>query len=1294
MGQAHSVFHHESPIDESGEVRAQKNQLGKEDGKKQKISIREPLEGWTNDDSNKFEIISPSSDISNPSLFRHRHNNALSGKYGTHNKIKVNARVSRVQTTRNRTSKVCSKQDPVVVTKTGIDRIPPPASFYYQPEKEQHMKVNDDQNNLNRRHSIEANILKKNCNQNHDQINTWMLKCMIWKAKCIRAKQHLADCWPNDEANDKGVKLQRTFDQRDSLSTNKHDDVGNILEKRSVQDPAGPSAYLQLEQTNFQPVWKEHTVDAKVSNIHGNKNSKLNTKDEHTRKNNITPYYLHSESDYVNRIALQDPKSNNKESSFQENNENGQEEEETEHDLPSTPVQALFDADNGMPFKLMVGERKAAVHHSNLKNDSKSKLILADTPDPRYLREKERLSTVQIVDKKPLVVQVSLKNRETGGESQEKSSTRTSIEEKVQRQIDSQANLLDQSVLVDSVLSNDIDPPCDRQNIIRRKQHLNVDQGDKHLGPNERRRTHDSGEFHQAPGHPIVIPTNPIEPLTEKHSNKGLLSKKVKTPELGSCKVKLQLADKTTRIQENALVSESENSPKAKGVDVSRKQNRCSLPPNNFRRSSTASIASMLQQSFITKYLSTDVSSDDSSGDDDKLVGTRTTILATLQSDKQSQIPKTPSSSGDTKCLYGACHLSPAESVESMSSNSSKPMFSDQVMPNAAFLFSPSYDGGIVQQRRTVLSGDVSVADSTGFSISTFGSRSRLSLSRSKPVSIPIRSTHSLEDGRQENLRVRFSQSNKVVLSVQEIPRWSLEEQRNHSVIPDIESKLSDLTDSSEVIQKDKHRISSGHLTKSTLRLPSLNPIDEIIDGSRIADAADEQTGELPQIFEKNNLVKSEFDMQDEKHIVSEQLGLLSSMSLEDSLQIFEDNCEQDENTPEVEHKMRWSYRNDNGLIVGVTPLLGSKTTLHATNSPYIRFQAAKSKFSRKSVDSSNKNNTNNLKKESPIKRRSSPIKKKSGSLVNTRIAAMEAFQLHQKDRVHERSSLLSVNSDMGPLVGKLTNVQTSIPERCSLCSNDDKELDSKVDTNTIRRLSTTEHVVSDQQCNTAYKGRSSETSLSQCTESRSYGDVFGQIMDPSTYDEGTDVDLYHDPVSHLFQSSHTENLKENASDDDPFDEFLRDEDNESASYVENGSVATIRQERRGSNMSENFNFQRHSIGDSSTVFTSTSNTCDGSVATIRQQRQSSDHSTVSGVSQMQKAIISFRGEAHVKPSELRNAVLMGSISATHGTTIQARKWRDLAAAAHEKDLAGKVKSSKKTNRQSLSERNPNTLWR
>ena len=143
-----------------------------------------------------------------------------------------------------------------------------------------------------------------------------------------------------------------------------------------------------------------------------------------------------------------------------------------------------------------------------------------------------------------------------------------------------------------------------------------------------------------------------------------------------------------------------------------------------------------------------------------------------------------------------------------------RPLLSDQVLSNAAFLFSPSYAG----QDVALVQRPQKLPDST-FSISTFASRARLSRvsSRSHPqVTIPISSSwsanqRSFEDSSfvhsldKSNKQVRFSDADDYVNPGHE-PAPKLESDADDFggfkdnpvdlIATRIESKMSDLTDS------------------------------------------------------------------------------------------------------------------------------------------------------------------------------------------------------------------------------------------------------------------------------------------------------------------------------------------------------------------------------------------------------------------------------------------------------------------------------------------------------------------
>ena len=240
--------------------------------------------------------------------------------------------------------------------------------------------------------------------------------------------------------------------------------------------------------------------------------------------------------------------------------------------------------------------------------------------------------------------------------------------------------------------------------------------------------------------------------------------------------------------------------------------------------------------------------------------------------------------------------MSPAASINSASTTGSVPVVADQALSNAAFLFSPSYADG----NQRLLEAPRQSNDYPGsFEITTLDSRNRISSAvSSQPVTIPISSSGEKFDTASQQSserRVRFSEANMVrtienkdnkagILSIVE-PKMV--------EIPAIESKMSDLTD-------------------------IISPVSE-----------------CPIVA-----------VPDRIDSIPEESVQISVVSSDDSAHVFKASEEDECVTSSVKqpNNSQWGYHP--GMDNGVTPLRSGKCVSYATNSPYLRFQKARTMFS------------------------------------------------------------------------------------------------------------------------------------------------------------------------------------------------------------------------------------------------------------------------------------------------------------------------------------------------------------
>ena len=323
---------------------------------------------------------------------------------------------------------------------------------------------------------------------------------------------------------------------------------------------------------------------------------------------------------------------------------------------------------------------------------------------------------------------------------------------------------------------------------------------------------------------------------------------------------------------------------------------------------------------------------------------------------------------------------SPALSVESASTHNSIPVVSEQAFFNADFLF--SQDGYNMYARTTesstgntklLLESDkmncndnvfaACIEDQNGpsaFKLSTMDSRSRIITSTSSvsstiativqhPSHVETTSGPVLTERPEGSLslprRVRFSDESLLIKN------------EDTTGVHLIERKFSDLTDVTVATQVQQIRVSTAGSANTSVTIPRIDSIPE----------------------------EEEDNMENEQATTPDKGNSASAI-------------------------MRWSYRTSATLSTssssseerGVTPLLGNKaksTTTNGspqeinkkqhqrtTNSPYLRFQQAKQRFTSSSASTGIA-----MRKVVPQKR-TSPIRsiKKSNAIVAARIASME----------------------------------------------------------------------------------------------------------------------------------------------------------------------------------------------------------------------------------------------------------------------------------------------------------------
>lgn len=285
------------------------------------------------------------------------------------------------------------------------------------------------------------------------------------------------------------------------------------------------------------------------------------------------------------------------------------------------------------------------------------------------------------------------------------------------------------------------------------------------------------------------------------------------------------------------------------------------------------------------------------------------------------------------------------DSVTSSVDGSPMPLVSEQALANAAFLFSPSYANG--RARLLKQADPPREMHLSTFAISTAQSRNRLSSfsARSRPgITIPInrapvnmssirfsKSSYSYEGYNFSHGGITQHSSGESQITI-DTSRFSRDGSEKHvhfskanelRVIRDFDTSRVALGTPVTVVSPPSIDRKISDLTEATL------PIKSSSEGS--APPSPRRVANILQEIEEDGDTVDEADM-------SYHLGRV------------QDEDDEDDNSVE-EAEMSWTYREENGVLCAATPLRfnGKKgSQLAPTNSPMLRFQEARNKFSAK----------------------------------------------------------------------------------------------------------------------------------------------------------------------------------------------------------------------------------------------------------------------------------------------------------------------------------------------------------
>lgn len=603
---------------------------------------------------------------------------------------------------------------------------------------------------------------------------------------------------------------------------------------------------------------------------------------------------------------------------------------------------------------------------------------------------------------------------------------------------------------------------------------------------------------------------------------------------------------------------------------------------------------------------------------------------------------------------------------------------SKQAQHNSEFLFAVDGKKMITHGRKD--------RESDMFSISTISARSRLpDHMGTKAVHIPHKKnivSHDDESlySKGSNQRVRFSLLDAVSVSVGLAPKESID-------VPTIESTMSDLSasqgrrssisDTRSATSINKR--SANKDTSSLETVPLTGPKDSKKSHSshlRFQSAKNKfqaQTVDVPQIPNKIS------DLSDDTEDAKGRTSAGSFKSLPEPIP-EETEIEMPESVSGKSHttQIHWSYSIKDGEISAATPYFG-KDAKHATKSPYVRFENAKNKFNGKDSTVPVKKETAMVKKETAVVKKKSPYKSPRS------LRAKQGFAIPRelKPGGSVASKVLELNQRV---------VEAKLDRKKHRWTKSNPRKYGVIESNAVRTRAIVQYktdVVGLDKINYMSAAKfnqipidDDDSTIGSHADSHSKKSV--KFLEPA-------------PLLKLTSGKHTldpEYDDEEASKFSPGDL--------SKLTADTASLATARQIR-------SYIPNNYSAAPTSRVSGETTSTTSSGFTNVKKQvfRGSVSSSSVSmpsvashGESTTMSSILdkensnymSFRASAKtVKPSE--QAIVSKAdlyLSPTQRTPMQAQKWRNLAAAAHQRDSQKKQINGKA--RKGLSVKNGNTL--
>ena len=398
----------------------------------------------------------------------------------------------------------------------------------------------------------------------------------------------------------------------------------------------------------------------------------------------------------------------------------------------------------------------------------------------------------------------------------------------------------------------------------------------------------------------------------------------------------------------------------------------------------------------------------------------------------------------------------------------------------------------------------------------------------------------------------------------------------------------------------------------------------------------------------------------------------IESSTLENTLKLISETNDVQfvDDKSSVETRPKWSSRGS-----GVTPFRKGMSSSSKTNSPFIRFNHAREKFSNASSDDSQ--GLSNFSAETNTRN----SEKISGGLVSSRVAALQQ-KLQEGSKVvpghgSEKPPTkirrnTTAHNAIAPRPAKLASPFFPQAQRESILSptviNGDmiEKLKSPIIPATEKDIATT----------------TEEDAFEEIMKSRTFDE-----SDVMTVEEGEEsiVTVEKNPFTGFIDKENM--VSDSDSDDETEDAFalIQKDSLDEDSHDGTATVSTVRQTQNVL-----LSYDKNHLAESSSTLSH-----DPTVSTVRPQRLSMASSSMGTAvsSREQIQVQKFRNAAPVRPNEQYHRTLPGSniLSPMQKAPSVAMKWRAMAAAAQQRDeKRNPWKSGKAMTRTTLGEHNMN----